>query len=507
MGFSSSSVLAITVIAGIPFVDYPSEQWPVLYDFLSNGSAVSYNYWVDKDGWCEFEISTDGPVSITLEPEEQNPIIFDVESHTEFSCNSSTSLTIQGRADVNYRLEVTQFFRVVTDNTRHLDRSSWFLLLGALAIVVDVYAIRKSPQSQVARQFPSFVGKLVVVLLFPLRITYTQNDISYRSALMSLGFWGSGYDAFSYRIAGPSRVIMLLVLCIPGILLALQLRDGLRKRVVAKSVGVALAATLFFSSIPLFIFHADLKASILAPVLILFILGPLVSHLIVPEMMVQTSSVISRRRTALASAMFFLAFLLPFGWHVSLIPHHSNTHTFWAPLWTATSHEYYMPDIYGIMYTDTVVWLEPSTGLLLIASLLLSGVLVLYAIGIDRYLLGFERRWTCFIYGVLGVLLSWAPLELYAIFTEGPIVPFQGALHLVIPLPVFLLVGLLVLQTVSPLKLPETSIDPEDEELLREMDAADDFKTDLQVPRAFLVRSLLRKLKSKVFKKRENPRE
>jgi hypothetical protein len=343
----SALILIITFYATLPFVSQESEHLLLLDELIPEDGNWDYSLSVEPGDLVVIDITADAQVEVQLGTYQSSGAIFysiGYGSRRYYELGEGRFLlSIRPgipSGDRNVHVEITRFFEDLTDNTDALDTSPWFLLLCFATLVVDVFVVRKRSGDLAVVQHLGLVARLASIMLFPIGLEVSESIISYDSAILGLDFPVTDGQVLQWWIAGISEVLMVFVLCLPGVFFNLRFKHIQDESKIVQFGGLAAAITIAISLVPYASFRGvhivHLWENLLGLTLALFVFIPIIHHFATRRATRLLPTQVSRRKRQLAMSILLLSFLLPFGWQWVVLPSYSHSYTLWAPLWTVT---------------------------------------------------------------------------------------------------------------------------------------------------------------------------
>ncbi|MFW9845461.1 MAG: hypothetical protein ACFFD6_01830, partial [Candidatus Thorarchaeota archaeon] len=439
--------------------------WNYSDEFHSGGIVRSYEPWTPDAAWVAINITTDSLSRVIVDEEGEDERVFDNITHLELECFAPTVLHISPFEDGRIRVEIITYSAVLKDNTGHLDYSPWYTILFGLTCVADIYAYQQhvrhfsdeERKEQGRDGLFSIAWKFTVVLFFPLSITANESQLVYGSSLIQL--WIGEGDHPPLATGFPSIIILISLLCLPGILFTYRLNSLQGIRQAVGQAGAVILITLAFAYAPVFVRYSSIRRMLLPLVLVLFVLVPLFKYQSRGPSFTIRPEGSSRWSEAMPTAVILLALFIPHSLYLHLMPYYSNLQSLRGLMWDATLREWFWTDDYGVTQSDVTFSFQLAYDWQ-IPIWIVYGLRFLFAYGIIRYAQGRETNLRTITFGLLDILFPWALLEIVTIATT-PVFPYPGALNLVIPLPIFFLIGLGFIQVATPLQRVEDLMESE----------------------------------------------
>jgi hypothetical protein len=456
-------LLVVTLAAALPYVSYQPGRWQAFDEFVSGNAVRSYEPWTPDAAWVAINITTDFRSQVIVNEEGKDQRVFDNITHLELECFAPTILDIRLFQGGRVLVEVITYYRTMKDNTGVLNNSIWYNILFVLTCIGDIYAYQKHvrllPSTEHKEKgrvpFSTIAWKLAVVLFFPISMTASGSYYGYGASLIYFQTEENGL--IHADTSFPSVIVLISLLCLPGILFTyrLPLIQGMRQVILHTSAAILVTTAVAYA--PLFIRYSYVRHALLPLILVLFVLVPLFKYRTLQYPVMMRTEGISKWREAMPTAVLLLGLFVPHSLLLRRIPYYSNLLSLWGLMWGVSLTESFWTDDYGVTQSDAAFSLQLAYDWQIL-TWVVYGLRFLYAYGIVRYAQGYETKQRAITVGLLNILFSWMVVETITIAT-GPISPYPGALNLVIPLPIFFLIGLGVIQVTTPLQQAEDMVE------------------------------------------------
>lgn len=469
-------VLLLTISAALPeYSNFPS-PWFSMTETMGQGNAWGTQLYPFSDHWFFVNITSEVPLTIIIiEIEGENYTLSNVTT-LEWEVHQGTELIIWLEESGTFHIEVLNMMTFSHDNTQTLDESPWFIFLCFSTLVVNIHVLRE-------RSIPSsylFMTciKLMFVMLLPFYLSLNNNSFSYNSTLLNVHIFEDGN--WIQGPTGPSIIILMVLFLTPFIFVDYKLRTQSGFKSVLWSSLITVIVLLLILFIPIHPRYETLWQSFLPWTLVFFLLSPLLFYISLQ----MSSDMTSRTQRLILPLLAYLSVFCPYVMNIYQPPLNITSTQLIAPLWQFTLHI-----IWGNPVFTELFFYVPTRFSFLLA-LLPPIFLFLFVYSVLRCYGEMVRKKRTLVYGFLGVILSW--LMIY-IFPENYLnIPpsYVRAFCLLIPVPMLLLVGLVIVYFIKPVDSMQFVIDTTEVE-----------EDEIEVP--LLYRILYRLKKSRYRMKRK----